>query len=878
MAEHYHRIAPGGRFWIERPALLDRLDQAAAYTLTLLPAPAGSGKSTLLQQWRAARPQWQIATLSLTRRDADPVRFFSRLDAAVREVVPDFEGLSYNDLSAEAALPAAVLVDALLQALAEVRGPFFLLIDEFQFAGDPLIHAVLSGVLQGSPASLHWVIACRGQPQLALSRLQLEDRVQSIDRTEMCFSAAELDALCAHYCPALAPGQRQRLLVLTEGWAAGIKLALLAQAPAGPLRFSDQPALLDYFAEVVIHDLPPAVHRFLLHTAALERFCEPLCDALLDGPGSSAPVLAYLQSRELFLHPVEDHPGWMRYHTLFQEFLLARLQAGAPETLDQLHRRAACWWRDHADEESALQHARQVADQHFFEQMLTQCCYLWHQRGDYTRIMHWLLALPEIQVVPNTDLCGPLIGALILSRRFNQARYYIDASLAVPPAERQGRFADAWTPAFLENMLLFFQRDCHFRIDDDQAVLLASTGQHDVRAFSLAIIAYHYLMHAEFDTALHYAQRAKDILSRLGYRYLESYADLSLVLCDRNRGRMLHATQSVHEMFRRYQPDAPGPAWVNAGTAMMVLHYEMNQLDQARHLGDSLLPRVSSSCATEVIAAAYLNMSRLFDLAGQTGRAQRLLQHLERILTLGNYDRVVSQLVHEKMRQAFVAGDHHRMEQVMTEYRLLPRLQAGEWQAAGDYDENRERAGMAVVLWLWSRQDYDRADGVLAARAGMLRRQGANARALVADACRVAGSWRRGRPGAARQHLKALVARYGLEALNRTAFDEAPGLALVVAEAHRLGEVTLPDIYLQMFASLLPSEQAPAAAPVTAALTAREAEILTLLRDGLSNREISETSGVAVTTIKWHMKNIFAKLGVSSRAEAIVWLARHGQP
>jgi LuxR family transcriptional regulator, maltose regulon positive regulatory protein len=154
MAEHYHRIAPGGRFWIERPALLDRLDQAAAYTLTLLPAPAGSGKSTLLQQWRAARPQWQIATLSLTRRDADPVRFFSRLDAAVREVVPDFEGLSYNDLSAEAALPAAVLVDALLQALAEVRGPFFLLIDEFQFAGDPLIHAVLSGVLQGSPASL----------------------------------------------------------------------------------------------------------------------------------------------------------------------------------------------------------------------------------------------------------------------------------------------------------------------------------------------------------------------------------------------------------------------------------------------------------------------------------------------------------------------------------------------------------------------------------------------------------------------------------------------------------------------------------------------------------------------------------------------------
>src|SRR5690606_21145817 len=205
-----------------------------------------------------------------------------------------------------------------------------------------------------------------------------------------------------------APVERLRLLSLTEGWSAGIKLALLSQAPAGPLRFSDQPALLDYFAEVVIHDLPPAVHRFLLHTAILERFCEPLCDALLDGPGSSAQVLSYLQTRELFLHPVEEYPGWMRYHTLFQEFLLARVQGSAAEQIDGLHRRAACWFRDHGDEDSALHHARQVRDQAFFEQLLTQCCNQWHLRGDYTRIMHWLLALPEEQVVPNTDLCGPL--------------------------------------------------------------------------------------------------------------------------------------------------------------------------------------------------------------------------------------------------------------------------------------------------------------------------------------------------------------------------------------------------------------------------------------------------------------------------------------
>src|SRR5690606_28725400 len=119
------------RGWIEREELLRLLDRSDNYALTLLLAPAGSGKSTLMMQWRARRANQSVASISLTRRAAGPVHFFTRLDTAIRTVVPGYDGLSYNDLSAEVALPAEVLAEWLAEALTLIEQPLHILIDDF---------------------------------------------------------------------------------------------------------------------------------------------------------------------------------------------------------------------------------------------------------------------------------------------------------------------------------------------------------------------------------------------------------------------------------------------------------------------------------------------------------------------------------------------------------------------------------------------------------------------------------------------------------------------------------------------------------------------------------------------------------------------------
>lgn len=871
-----------GRVWIERDELLRLMDRSDDYALTLLLAPAGSGKSTLMQQWRQRRNNQGIAQLSLTRRDADPVHFFNRLDTAIRTVVPGYDGLSYNDLSAEAALPAEVLAEWLAEALGVIGAPLTILVDDFQFADNGLIHDVLAELLARLPAAVHLVLASRTHPHFSLSRLKLEDRLLIIDRHDLRFSEQDCSAFCAHLCPDLDGEVSHRLWQMTEGWAAGIKLGLLAcsrggQADAQSLS-GNLPELVDYFARVVLHDLTAALNRFLLSCSVLERINAGLCDTLL-GSDNSQEMIDTIRARELFLQPIEERPGWWRLHPLFQEFLLARAQREEGMDIPALHRQAADWFMREGDEEMALHHAAQLDDTPFFETLLATCCDRWLHSGRFGAIIHWVLPLPEDTISSNTDLSGPLIGALTLSRRFNQAQYFIELAQEVPAAQQRGRFVHAGSRYFQETMLQLFQHDTDFRVGADREALLASAGHHDIRAFCLAILAYHYLLHAEFDEALHYAQRAKDTLAQLGYAYLESYADLILVLCDRNRGRMLHATQNVHLMYARYDDGSHGPAWVNAATAKAVVLYECNQLAEARQLCETLLPLVSSACATEIIASAYLTLIRILELDGNVLRSHRLIQHLERILKLGNYDRFQAQVVHEQMRQAYRSGDRERMRWILAEYGIEARYRAGDWQSSRDYDEEWERSGLAVAMWLQSQELLQQAEAVLQAVLETLRAQGAYARAVVAESNLVVTAWQRGDDQLAFTRLRHLVERHGIECLNRTTLDEAPGLYQVLMHASEKGRMTFPPLYLEMFASVIAVAESvitaePEEVSLAEPLTAREKDILELLRKGISNREIGALSGLAVTTIKWHIKNIFAKLGVTSRAEAIVMANR----
>ncbi|MDF1821719.1 MAG: LuxR C-terminal-related transcriptional regulator [Alcanivoracaceae bacterium] len=856
-----------------RQPLLDLLDRSHRYALTLLLAPAGAGKSTLLEQW-CVRQGRRYVFLSLGSADADPVRFFRRLDRALRSELPDFEGFSYNELSVEAGVPAELVAEALVEGFSGVSEELTVIIDDFQHASHPLIQSVIGTLVYALPEHVHFVLGTRSHPDFSLSRLKLDDQLLVLDGHDLRLDPAELNRFAAHLLGRdLDDEESEHLYRLTEGWAAGVKLALLAGAGKERLPLEtftgSRPELVDYFAYVVLRDLSDQTRQFLLATALLDGVSAPLCDFILD-TRESRSILDELVGRGLFIQPLAGRDGWYRYHPLFQEFLRDRLEGSNPETVPVLRRRAAQWFAANAEPHAALSHASQCQDDVFFHELLRECCARWIKSGEFNHVVTWVEPLPEETLLRDWELLVPLTGALIFSRRFHQAGYYLEAlkSKRISPA---GELGDYSMVPFLEILLQVFQHDSEFQLAADQEVLMRSASHHDIRAFALAMLAYHRLLHGDLEQAFAYGGQAKEVLGQLGYDYLESYADLILILCNRASGRMLEATQYTYEMCRRHTRHEGSQSWINGIIALAVVEYEQNNLDKARREAERLIPLVSSACATEVIANAYLTLSRILNISGQSVRGLRLLDDLERVLRLGGYERFLSQTAFERARHAFASGDTAELDRLVRNSNLDRRWRTDYDRGHTRYSEIWERQGLVVALWLRAHGRLDEAELVLRCLKRVLEDKGINTRAVVMTANIAVLRLEQGDQAEAMALLAEKIRFPGQSCFNRTLFDEAPGAGRWLAMGIREGMLVLPELYFTMFGPLLEASENPVSpAPAVEPLTSREQHILELLREGLSNEQISQSANVALSTTKWHLKNIYAKLGVANRTEAVV--------
>lgn len=860
-------IPPG----FARDELLELLCRCQQFPLTLLLAPAGSGKSTLLAHWQASQSRRSVIHYSLQARDNEPVRFFRHLAESIRGQVEDFDVSWFNPFAAEMHQAPDVLGEYLADALNRIEGSLYIVLDDFQWISQPTILDVLSAMLERLAANTRVILSSRNHPGFSLSRLKLENKLLCIDQHDLRLSAAQIQQFNAHLGgSSLSPSYIESLLAMTEGWMVGVKMALLAYARFGDIalqRFNgSQPEIVDYFGHVVFKRLSPQLRDFLLHSAIFERFDGALCDQVF-GRSGSALLLEDLAARELFMLPVDAQPGCYRYHALLHDFLAKRLVMQEPHLVPQLHWRAAECFRQRGDLEPALQHAQRSEDQELFRGLLADACEQWVRSGHFADVLKWLEPLSEAELCNQPRLLVPMTYALTLSRRFHQARYCLD-ELVARCADQPG--LEAPTRQLLALNLELFQFDLGFDPGQRWANLLVPGTATDIRALALTILAYHHLMNGRLQQSIQLALESKALLAQTGQLFLESYADLIIALCNRNAGRATSARKDVCHDYQRTERSSP--AWVNRATAMVVALYEQNQLAAAQQLCEDLMAMVTSSSATETIATVHITLSRLLYRRQSDGRAGRLLEQLSRILQLGNYARFASQVAQESMRQAFLAGRPAALDALAQRLGIEERLAAGEWERARPYDECWERYGLAAVYWLSQRGAQPRACRILKVLAQSLQQSEMKARALVVEANLLVLSAPQQDKDAQVQALLQLVERFGIVNINRSVFDEAPGFAEAVFGLWQSGLLQVPDAYSEAYAEFLIAESTvPAAAPdLIGLLTDKEAEIFNCLLKGLSNTEISASTGIALSTTKWHLKNIYSKLNLANRTEAIL--------
>jgi LuxR family maltose regulon positive regulatory protein len=463
-------VRPGS---VRRTGLVNRLRAERSLRLATVVATSGYGKTTLLAQW-AARDERPFAWLSLDEHDNDPLILLRHLAAAFERVEP----LAPSVVGALAASDASVWPEAapkLAAAIAGLRIPFVLVLDDAHLLrpGDSadVVLALAGQVPEGSML----VLAGREPPPLPIPRLRAAGRVLELGDSQLALSRRESLLLVRNAGLEVEDEVVAELVDRSEGWAAGLYLALRAPETIEPDRY-----VAEYIWSEHLAQLKPELLEFLRRTAVLERLSGPLCDAVL-ARADSAHELEELGRSHVFLVPL-DSPGWCRYHRLFREVLLAQLEQHEPQLVATLHERAADWFEAHGEPEPAFAHAQASNDAERAARILMTIAFAACSAGRFDEVERWLdgfAAFASLDEHPDVAVLEGWVHALrgraadaearleLARRRARTTRFaavrpslaLLRAALCADGAERMSKDADAalatlppespWWPAAL---------------------------------------------------------------------------------------------------------------------------------------------------------------------------------------------------------------------------------------------------------------------------------------------------------------------------------------------------------------------------------------------------------------------------------------------
>jgi LuxR family maltose regulon positive regulatory protein len=386
---------------IERPRLLEKLDQVLEKPVALITAPAGFGKTTILAQWldRCPLPN---AWLQLDEDICEISEFLSAIVAALRQLFPGCLQKTDDLQHAQGTVPLVAWKNALVADLELLEDtPFILALDDYHLVENPSIDLLLTDVLRYESLPLHLILTARRSPSLSFSRLKVHDRVVDIKTADLRFTDSEaFTYLRQSVAIPLSIANINHLQEKTEGWAAGLALAAIT------MREDVQPELLitlldapnrqvsDYLLDQVFTNQPDEIQEFLLQTANFNQFCASFLYEVVGSKHSEAEIqvlLERIEAAQLFLIPLDNQRSWYRYHHLFRQMLISRQRFYYhPDQIALYHRRAAAWLLRHGQVDEALDHLIAVADWVGAAQIVEgQFCAMLNSE-DYPRIKHSL--------------------------------------------------------------------------------------------------------------------------------------------------------------------------------------------------------------------------------------------------------------------------------------------------------------------------------------------------------------------------------------------------------------------------------------------------------------------------------------------------------
>ena len=388
---------------VARPRLTNQIEQGIAFgsKLTLIAAPAGFGKSTAAAAW-AANTALKAAWLSLDQNDNESIIFFAHLSASIQKAVPGF-GQALLDLLAETPpRPVTQILSALLNEIAALKEPVGLVLDDYHLMVNPEIHQGITFLIEHQPPQFHLVIATRSDPQLPVARLRARRKLTEIRAGDLRFTKQEAEQFLNDLMQlGLDSTSIDKLEARTEGWVVGMLLA--AQSLQGREQKAEfiaefsgsQQFILEYLVEEILDQQSPELRKFLLQSSLLDQFCPALCDAVRER-SDSEQMLEKVRQENIFIIPLDSQHTWFRFHHLFADLLRIYFDKEyARNARNGFYRRASEWHLEQGETGKAIQYAINAEDYQTAVHLIDQSVDQLISQGRVKTLMEWASRIPQ---------------------------------------------------------------------------------------------------------------------------------------------------------------------------------------------------------------------------------------------------------------------------------------------------------------------------------------------------------------------------------------------------------------------------------------------------------------------------------------------------
>jgi LuxR family transcriptional regulator, maltose regulon positive regulatory protein len=826
--------------YVRRPRLLRLLDEAVEAPLILVVAPAGVGKTVLLAGW-AAETGAATGWLSLDESDQDPTQLWSGMIAALEQLAPGCG----DTATAVLRRPGGVdgVVEGLLDGLDARDGPpAVLIVDDLHCAGGAVAGS-LATFLQHLPPWLRVVGLSRRQPALPLERMRARGQLGEVHLAELRFSAPEAHEMLARMAPSAPEGWVEATASQADGWAAGLQLAALAaraeraQGDAVVPAAGDEVLVDDYVWGEVLAAEDPELVDVLLDVSVVDRVNAGLARALTGRQDAGARLLE-AEARGLFVSRL-GHVGWLELHALVRRALVAELERSAPERLAGRHARAAQWLQDAGETPKALDHWLAAGRPREALGLLAASHVELYDTGREATVHRTIAAIPPEEAATDLDAmigyawCHLLVSRSRFTRLVDDMTWW--ARRSTPGEATRARLA------MLRAMAATIGGDWEEGGRQARASMAAfgeDWWRDPLGRFGWNMVARELALTESWDENAPDVRDAEHAQGRLPGRRLalEGTRALGLALA----GRPVDALRVAAGVRRAAEVTSMTILRTELAIAEAIAHRELGDHERAVPELEALASTPAETMLfTQVLATTELVQARLDD--GEVAVAREALAAVEALVEAESFGR----------------GGRLWLARAATQVALA----AGDLDAAG-----RWAAGVDDPFW----------GGVCAARVQLARGRPADAGAgLLASAPRcprhevVLGLLRARVVADADESARCVEAAVDVATTHGMLQTVASEGTEVVERIEHAAWRASPSWLDRLRRRVTDAPGSPlVGVDLVEPLTERERDILRFLPSRLTIREIADERYVSVNTLKFHLKAIYRKLGVSSRAEA----------